>query len=152
MVPQSSWVGVPFAALLQCGGCRCGRRIRRRSQSGNALDPACTSSRCRPSAGGSDFSDLARAHVAGLQVLMEGRVQSQALNLGTGGGYSVREVIESVRRITGRAFAVRETARRPGDPPHLVASVNRAKELLGWTAVESDLDRIVASAWKWLQR
>src|SRR5437867_5527111 len=78
-------------------------------------------------------SDLARAHVAGLQVLMEGRVQSQALNLGTGGGYSVREVIESVRRITGRDFAVRETARRPGDPPQLVASVNRAKDLLGWT-------------------
>ncbi|PYS04999.1 MAG: UDP-glucose 4-epimerase GalE [Acidobacteria bacterium] len=97
-------------------------------------------------------SDLARAHVAGLQVLMEGRVQSQALNLGTGGGYSVREVIESVRRITGRDFAVRETARRPGDPPQLVASVNRAKDLLGWTAVESDLDKIVASAWKWLQR
>ena len=97
-------------------------------------------------------SDLARAHVAGLQALMEGRVPSQALNLGTGGGYSVREVIDSVRRVTGRPFTVRETARRPGDPPQLVALVDRAKELLGWTAVESDLDRIVGSAWRWLQR
>lgn len=95
--------------------------------------------------------DLGRAHVAGLQALMNGRVQSQALNLGTGGGYSVREVIESVRRISGRPFTVRETPRRPGDPPQLVASMNRAKELLGWTAVESDLDRIVGSAWEWLR-
>ena len=97
-------------------------------------------------------SDLARAHVAGLQALMEGRVESQALNLGTGGGYSVRDVVDSVRRVTGRSFTARESARRPGDPPVLVASVDRARKLLGWTAVESGLDTIVASAWKWFQR
>jgi UDP-glucose-4-epimerase GalE len=94
-------------------------------------------------------SDLARAHVAGLQALLDGRVKSQAVNLGAGRGFSVREVVECVRRITGREFTIRETSRREGDPPELVASVNRAKEVLGWTAQESGLDRIVASAWKW---
>ncbi len=95
-------------------------------------------------------SDLARAHVTGLRALLDGRVKSQPINLGTGRGYSVREVVESVRRVTGREFTVRETSRREGDPPVLVAAVDRARELLEWTAVESDLDRIVASAWKWL--
>lgn len=95
-------------------------------------------------------SDLARAHVVGLQALMEGRVESQAINLGTGHGYSVREVIETARRVTGRDFKVRESARREGDPPVLVAAVDRAKTSLGWTASESDLGEIVASAWKWL--
>ena len=97
-------------------------------------------------------SDLARAHLVALQALMAGRIESQALNLGTGGGYSVRQVIDGVRRITGRPFTVRESARRPGDPAELVASVDRARKLLGWSAVQSDLDTIVASAWKWLQR
>jgi UDP-glucose-4-epimerase GalE len=97
-------------------------------------------------------SDLARAHVAGLKALIEGRLQSQAINLGTGHGYSVREVIEAVRRVTGRNFKVRETARREGDPPQLVAAVDRAKEVLGWTAVESDLDTIIGSAWGWCKR
>jgi len=59
-------------------------------------------------------TDLARAHVMGLQALMESRAESQAINLGTGHGYSVREVIETARRITGKDFTVRETARRPG--------------------------------------
>jgi UDP-glucose-4-epimerase GalE len=97
-------------------------------------------------------SDLARAHVTALQALMDGRVQSQAINLGTGRGYSVREVIEAVRRVTGREFKVRESERRPGDPPELVAAVDRARELLGWTAIESALDGIVESAWKWAGR
>jgi UDP-glucose 4-epimerase len=97
-------------------------------------------------------SDLARAHVAGLQALMNGGIQSQAINLGTGHGYSVREVIDTARRITGKDFSVRETARRAGDPPELVAAVDRAKEILGWTAVESDLDRIVSTAWSWTTR
>jgi UDP-glucose 4-epimerase len=96
-------------------------------------------------------TDLARAHVLGLQALIEGSAQSQAINLGTGHGYSVREVIETARRITGKNFAVRETARRPGDPPQLVASADRAKNVLGWSAVESDLANIVRSAWNWHQ-
>ena len=97
-------------------------------------------------------SDLARAHVVGLKGLMEGRLQSQAINLGTGHGYSVREVIEAARRLTGRNFKVRETDRREGDPPQLIAAVDRAKKVLDWTAVESDLDTIIASAWKWCTR
>jgi len=94
-------------------------------------------------------SDLARAHVVGLQSLIKGSIQSQAVNLGTGHGYSVREVIDAAKRITGREFKVRESARRPGDPPELVGAVERAKRVLGWTAVESDLNRIVETAWKW---
>jgi UDP-glucose-4-epimerase GalE len=94
-------------------------------------------------------SDLARAHVVGLQALMEHRIQSQAINLGTGHGFSVREVIDAVRRITGREFKVRESPRRAGDPPELVGAVGRAREVLGWTAVESDLNRIVETAWNW---
>jgi UDP-glucose 4-epimerase len=95
-------------------------------------------------------SDLARAHVVGLQGLMEGRIQSQAINLGTGDGYSVRQVIDAVRRVTGRDFKVRETARREGDPPQLIAAVDRAKKVLDWTAVESDLNTLIASAWNWI--
>ncbi len=94
-------------------------------------------------------NDLARAHVAGMQVLISGNVPSQAVNLGTGRGYSVREVIEAVRRITRKDFRAHETARRPGDPPELVAAVGRAKKVLGWTAVESDLEHIVETAWTW---
>ncbi len=94
-------------------------------------------------------TDLASAHVIGLQALMEGRVESQAINLGTGYGYSVREVIEAAHRITGKEFLVRETSRRPGDPPKLIAAVERAKRVLGWTAVQSDLENIIRSAWNW---
>jgi UDP-glucose-4-epimerase GalE len=95
-------------------------------------------------------SDLARAHVLGLQGLMSGQVRSQAINLGTGHGYSVREVIETVRDVTGRDFNIEETGRRAGDPPELVAAVDRAKDVLGWTATESDLGNIVETAWNWV--
>jgi UDP-glucose-4-epimerase GalE len=97
-------------------------------------------------------SDLARAHALGLQSLMKDGVQSQAINLGTGHGYSVREVIDAARRITGREFKVRESARRAGDPPELVGAVDCAKKVLGWIAVESDLNRIVETSWKWACR
>jgi len=97
-------------------------------------------------------TDLARAHVVGLQALMNGRISSQPINLGTGHGYSVREVIETVRQVTGRDFTVREAPRRPGDPPELVAAVDHARERLGWSATESDLKNIVQTAWNWHQR
>ena len=84
-----------------------------------------------------------------LSGLLAGRVKSQAINLGTGRGYSVREVIETARHVTGRNFPVRETTRRPGDPPELVAAVDRAKKVLGWTAIQSDLEYILRTAWKW---
>jgi UDP-glucose 4-epimerase len=68
------------------------------------------------------------------------------LNLGSGTGYSVREVSETVARVTGREVPVTVAARRPGDPPRLVASNARAAEVLGW-APAHDLDRMVADAW-----
>ena len=97
-------------------------------------------------------ADLARAHVIGLQALIDGRVKSQAINLGTGSGYSVREVFNTIRRITKREFTLREMPRRPGDPPILVAAVDRARDVLGWKAEVSGLDEIIGSAWNWHQR
>jgi len=97
-------------------------------------------------------SDLASAHVAGLQALLSGKIASQAINLGTGSGYSVREVVETARRITKSEFLVTEAERREGDPPVLVAAVDRAKSKLGWKAVASDLEQIISSAWNWHRR
>jgi UDP-glucose-4-epimerase GalE len=94
-------------------------------------------------------TDLAAAHVRGLALLMDGQVQSQAINLGTGNGYSVRQVIETAKRITGRNFEVNEVPRREGDPPILVAAVDRAKTVLQWKAETSGLEEIISSAWTW---
>jgi UDP-glucose 4-epimerase len=71
-------------------------------------------------------------------------------NLGSGTGYSVREVIDAVRRVTGREFEVREEPRRPGDAPRLVAANRKAREQLGWQP-ERSLDEMVADAWEWFQ-
>jgi len=97
-------------------------------------------------------SDLASAHVVGLKALLAGQVESQAINLGTGKGYSVREVIETARRVTEVRFEAPEAARREGDPPVLVAAVDRAKKVLGWEAEISSLVHIVESAWEWHRR
>jgi UDP-glucose 4-epimerase len=97
-------------------------------------------------------SDLAAAHVMGMQALRAGQLESQAINLGTGNGYSVRQVIDSARRITGESISAREVLRREGDPPILVAGVKRAKEKLGWVAKNSGLDEIISSAWDWHRR
>jgi UDP-glucose 4-epimerase len=97
-------------------------------------------------------SDLADAHVRGLKTLMAGNIESQAINLGTGTGYSVRQVVDTAKKITGMDFQVREIPRREGDPPVLVAAVERAREKLGWVAQHSGLDEIISSAWNWHQR
>lgn len=97
-------------------------------------------------------SDLASAHVVGLKALLAGQVESQAMNLGTGKGYSVREVVDAAHRITKSTFRVIEAPRRDGDPPVLVAAVDRAKKTLGWTAEVSSVDQIVGSAWDWHRR
>lgn len=94
--------------------------------------------------------DLAEAHVEGLHRLIQGSVESQPLNLGTGQGASVREVIDVCRKVSQRDFTVIESPRRPGDPPRLVASADRAREELGWIPSHSDLDEIVGTAWNWL--
>jgi UDP-glucose-4-epimerase GalE len=93
-------------------------------------------------------ADLAEAHVLALEHLASGG-GSAALNLGTGRGASVREIVRAVERATGRALRPQERLRRAGDPPSLVAEPHHAKELLGWTPKRSDLDAIVADAWAW---
>lgn len=96
-------------------------------------------------------SDLASAHVKAMEYLLGGG-ESRAMNLGTGAGYSVRQIIETARKVTGREIAEEEAPRRPGDPPTLVAAADRAREVLGWRPVESDLETIIASAWQWHSR
>lgn len=93
-------------------------------------------------------SDLAEAHVRGMEYL-QGGGSSASINLGTGHGYSVREIINVARKVTGHAIPAVETERRAGDPPSLVAKADRAAEVLGWKASRSDLNTIVSSAWLW---
>ena len=95
--------------------------------------------------------DLADAHLRALERLRAGG-DSIALNLGTGRGHSVREVIAAAEAISGRKIAVREAPRRPGDPPALVADPSLAAETLGWQAQHSDLDTILRTALAWHRR
>ena len=93
--------------------------------------------------------DLGRAHLLALDAAEPG--QHLVCNLGTGTGFTVREVVEACRRATGHPIPAAEQPRRPGDPPELVASNARAAQVLGWQ-VEHGLDRIVADAWAFMQR
>ena len=93
-------------------------------------------------------TDLARAHVTALERLHAG-ADSMRLNLGTGQGHSVRDVIRMIEEIGGCPVPVVEAPRRPGDPPELVAASGRAKELLGWAPRHSGLRNIIATAWVW---
>jgi len=92
--------------------------------------------------------DLAVAHFLALIYLLEGG-KSEVYNCGYGRGYSVREVIETVKKVTERDFPVKEGPRRPGDPPILVASCEKIKKVLGWVPQYDDLDLIVKTAWDW---
>ena len=96
-------------------------------------------------------TDLADAHIRALDHLRRAGA-SAALNLGTGRGYSVLEVVESARRITGVPIRTRIEGPRPGDPARLVADPSRAKALLKWQPTMSELDAIVESAWAWKKR
>ena len=95
-------------------------------------------------------NDLASAHVKALEHLAAGKA-SVALNLGTGTGASVQEVIHAVEKTTGKRVAHKFVPRRPGDPPALVANPAKARAVLGWKA-ERGLDNIVTTAWNWMQR
>ncbi|MER5778954.1 UDP-glucose 4-epimerase GalE [Streptomyces sp. NPDC002039] len=90
-------------------------------------------------------ADLAEAHLAALRVATEG--EHLICNLGNGSGFSVREVVDTVRRVTGREIPAVVAPRRPGDPAVLVASARTARERLGWTPTRSDLTNIVTDAW-----
>jgi UDP-glucose-4-epimerase GalE len=95
-------------------------------------------------------NDLADAHVRALQYLEKGG-DSLAINLGTGRGHSVLEVIQAVESTTGRPVRRKIGSRRPGDPPVLVADPAKAQRVLGWTA-KRNLGDIVSSAWTWMQK
>jgi len=96
-------------------------------------------------------ADLADAHIRALEHLRKGG-SSEFMNLGTGDGYSVLEVIETARRVTGSEIRIRKEARRPGDPARLVADPAKARRVLGWTPKMSDLASIIGSAWDWKKR
>ena len=93
-------------------------------------------------------TDLAKAHILAVEYLMNGG-ESDIFNLGNGVGYSVKEVIETARKVTGHPIPAKEEARRAGDPARLVASGKKAKEILGWEPEIKDLADIINSAWKW---
>jgi UDP-glucose 4-epimerase len=94
------------------------------------------------------IEDLGEAHLLALDRLVAG--EHRIYNLGTGDGYTVREVIDAARRVTGREIPAREEGRRPGDPPELVAANGRAREELGW-APRRGLEEMIADAWAWRQ-
>jgi UDP-arabinose 4-epimerase len=95
--------------------------------------------------------DLADAHLRALDRLQSG-TPSQAINLGTGRGHSVREVVDTVARVGGKPVPAEEGPRRAGDPPELVAAPARAREVLGWNCQYADLETIVRHAWTWHER
>jgi len=94
--------------------------------------------------------DLAKAHLLALKFLVEGS-KSEVFNCGYGRGYSVREVIEVAKRVSGVDFPVKEGPRRPGDPPALIAKVDKIREVLSFKAEYDDLETIIRHTWQWLK-
>lgn len=97
-------------------------------------------------------TDLAEAHVRAVERLAERGPGAEAFNLGNGRGYSVAQVVEEVRKVTGHPIPVVSGDRRPGDPAVLVASSARAEEVLGWRQRYAELSAIVETAWSWHRR
>jgi len=95
--------------------------------------------------------DLAQAHLLGLNYLLNGG-NSEFYNLGSGKGYSNKEIIEAVKVVSGKEFEVRVGPRRPGDSPILLASSEKIKKQLGWKPEYTDIKTIVKTAWKWYQK
>jgi UDP-glucose 4-epimerase len=93
--------------------------------------------------------DLAAAHLLALEATGEGDPSFEVYNLGSAAGFSVREVVEAARKVTGRAIPARVVKRRSGDPPVLVASSRRARRELGWQPQHSKLEQMLADAWAW---
>ncbi|MDO9045490.1 MAG: UDP-glucose 4-epimerase GalE [Methanobacteriaceae archaeon] len=95
--------------------------------------------------------DLAQAHYKALKYLNE-KNKSQVFNLGNGNGFSVKEVIQTCQEVTGNRIKVIEDEPRPGDPPILVGSSKKAREVLGWNPQWTDLQDIISTAWNWYQK
>lgn len=93
-------------------------------------------------------TDLAQAHILAVKYLMNGG-ESNIFNLGNGVGFTVKEVIETARKVTGLPIKAVEEERRPGDPDVLIASSEKAKEILGWKPEHDSLEDIISTAWKW---
>jgi UDP-glucose 4-epimerase len=96
------------------------------------------------------IEDLGEAHILGLERATEPGVH-KIYNLGNGTGFSVRQVIEAARAVTGREIAVREEGRRPGDPAALVASSQKIRDELGWVPRKPEIETMIADAWAWFQ-
>jgi UDP-glucose 4-epimerase len=92
--------------------------------------------------------DLAEAHVLALKYLFK-KEKSEVFNVGYGKGYSVKEVVETVKKVTGKDFKVINAPRRPGDPPILIAEAKKIKHYLGWAPQYDNLDFIIKTAWNW---
>lgn len=97
-------------------------------------------------------NDLAEGHLRALELLLSGQARRPAYNLGTGTGHSLLQVVEAIRRITGRRLEVQTGPRRIGDPPFAVANPALAAAELGWRCQHSSLDQIIDTAWRWMQR
>lgn len=95
-------------------------------------------------------TDLAKAHLLAFEFLIKNK-KSEIINLGSGTGFTVKEVLEKVEEITGRKVKVKFQGRRKGDPEKLVASCKKAEEFLGWEKNLSDLETIIKTCWKWLK-
>ena len=95
------------------------------------------------------IEDLADAHVLAIEAVEPG--EHTILNLGNGSGFSVREVIDAARRVTGIDIPAEEAPRRAGDPPILVAASERIRAELGWEARKPELETMIADAWSWFQ-
>lgn len=93
-------------------------------------------------------TDLAQAHILAVKYLLNGG-ESNIFNLGNGVGFTVKEVIETAKKATGLSIEARIAPRRAGDPARLIASSDKARELLGWNPIHADLEEIITSAWKW---
>jgi UDP-glucose 4-epimerase len=92
--------------------------------------------------------DLADAHVLALEYLLEGG-RGDIFNCGYGRGYSVQQVVDAAKRVTGVDFPVEYAPRRPGDPPELVADSSKIRQKLGWKPKYDDLNFIIQTAWEW---
>ena len=93
-------------------------------------------------------TDLAQAHILAVMYLLNGG-ESNIFNLGNGVGFSVREVIETAKKVTGKEIKVIEEERRAGAPAILIASSDKAKNILGWKPEYDDLSTIIETAWRW---